>query len=75
MEHFIISEIVMIVGEIEELFNIIICRCGRYPPDVRTAIPVEGRFEHIVLSSNATSDHAIVWIEREAQKALDVSEN
>lgn len=47
------------------------CRCGRYPPDVRTAIPVEGRFEHIVLSCNATSDHAIVWIEREAEKALD----
>ncbi|XXG51147.1 hypothetical protein AAC387_Pa02g4984 [Persea americana] len=47
------------------------CRCGRYPPEVRTAIPVEGRFEHIVLSCNATSDHAIIWIEREAQKALD----
>lgn len=47
------------------------CRCGRYPPEVRTAIPVEGRFEHIVLSCNATSDHAIVWIEREAEKALD----
>ncbi|KAJ0987231.1 hypothetical protein J5N97_005587 [Dioscorea zingiberensis] len=48
------------------------CRCGRFPPEVRTAIPVEGRFEHIVLSCNATSDHGIVWIEREAQKALDV---
>lgn len=47
------------------------CRCGRYPPEVRTAIPVEGRFEHIVLSCNATSDHAIVWIEKEAEKALD----
>nr|XP_043618163.1 diacylglycerol lipase-alpha-like [Erigeron canadensis] len=46
------------------------CRCGRYPPEVRTAIPVDGRFEHIVLSCNATSDHAIVWIEREAEKAL-----
>ncbi|GAB2299120.1 hypothetical protein Dimus_033192 [Dionaea muscipula] len=46
------------------------CRCGRFPPEVRTAIPVEGRFEHIVLSCNATSDHAIVWIEREAEKAL-----
>lgn len=48
-------------------------RCGRFPPEVRTAIPVDGRFEHIVLSCNATSDHAIVWIEREAQKALEVS--
>ena len=48
-------------------------RCGRFPPEVRTAIPVEGRFEHVVLSCNATSDHGIVWIEREAQKALNVS--
>nr|DAD32140.1 TPA_asm: hypothetical protein HUJ06_010991 [Nelumbo nucifera] len=46
------------------------CRCGRFPPEVRTAIPVDGRFEHIVLSANATSDHAILWIEREAEKAL-----
>ncbi|GLT35941.1 hypothetical protein SLA2020_103510 [Shorea laevis] len=47
-------------------------RCGRYPPVVRTAVPVDGRFEHIVLSCNATSDHAIIWIEREASKALDL---
>ncbi|RVW35094.1 hypothetical protein CK203_079840 [Vitis vinifera] len=46
------------------------CRCGRYPPEVRTAIPVDGRFEQIVLSCNATSDHGIIWIEREADKAL-----
>ncbi|OIV98279.1 hypothetical protein TanjilG_09913 [Lupinus angustifolius] len=46
------------------------CRCGRFPPEVRTAIPVDGRFEHIVLSCNTTSDHAIIWIEREAEKAL-----
>ncbi|KAL2897382.1 Sn1-specific diacylglycerol lipase alpha [Bienertia sinuspersici] len=51
-------------------FYIDIFRCGRFPPEVRTAIPVEGRFEHIVLSCSATSDHAIVWIEREAEKAL-----
>ncbi|XP_065849042.1 uncharacterized protein [Euphorbia lathyris] len=48
------------------------CRCGRYPPEVRTAIPVDGRFEHIVLSCNATSDHAILWIKRESEKALQV---
>ncbi|KAL6839613.1 hypothetical protein ACP4OV_030552 [Aristida adscensionis] len=48
------------------------CRCGRFPPEVRTAIPVEGRFEHIVLSCSTTSDHAIAWIEREAQKALEL---
>ena len=50
-----------------------ICRCGRFPPEVRTAIPVDGRFEHIVLSCNATSDHGIIWIEKEAEKALKVS--
>ena len=48
------------------------CRCGRYPPEVRTAVPVEGRFEHIVLSCNATTDHSIVWIEKESQRALEV---
>ncbi|KAG4975106.1 hypothetical protein AAZX31_11G220900 [Glycine max] len=48
------------------------CRCGRFPPEVRTAIPVDGRFEHIVLSCNATSDHGIIWIEREAEKALQL---
>nr|CAD1840857.1 unnamed protein product [Ananas comosus var. bracteatus] len=47
-------------------------RCGRYPPAVKTAVPVDGRFEHIVLSCNATTDHAIIWIHREAQKALDL---
>ncbi|RDY07900.1 Sn1-specific diacylglycerol lipase alpha, partial [Mucuna pruriens] len=47
-------------------------RTGRFPPVVRTAVPVDGRFEHIVLSCNATSDHAIIWIERESQRALDL---
>lgn len=46
------------------------CRCGRFPPEIRTAIPVDGRFEHIVLSCNATSDHAIIWIAQETEKAL-----
>ncbi|XVE78640.1 hypothetical protein DITRI_Ditri13aG0162900 [Diplodiscus trichospermus] len=48
------------------------CRCGRFPPEVRTAIPVDGRFEHIVLSCNATSDHGILWLEKEAEKALKI---
>lgn len=39
---------------------------------VKTAVPVDGRFEHIVLSCNATMDHAVIWIEREAQRALDL---
>ncbi|KAG1334877.1 putative Sn1-specific diacylglycerol lipase alpha [Cocos nucifera] len=47
-------------------------RCARLPPEVRTAIPVEGRFEHIVLSCNAIFDHGIIWIEREAEKALEI---
>ncbi|CAN1308731.1 hypothetical protein LINPERPRIM_LOCUS27480 [Linum perenne] len=45
-------------------------RMGRYPPIVRTAVPVDGRFEHIVLSCNATADHAIIWIEKESQRAI-----
>ncbi|KAA0043467.1 hypothetical protein IC582_022149 [Cucumis melo] len=47
-------------------------RCGRFPPVVKTAVPVDGRFEHIVLSCNATSDHAIIWIEKEAKRALEL---
>ncbi|KAF3792607.1 hypothetical protein EJ110_NYTH11145 [Nymphaea thermarum] len=47
-------------------------RCRRFLPVVKTAVPVDGRFERIVLSCNAASDHAIIWIEREAQKALDL---
>lgn len=47
-------------------------RLGRFPPVVRTAVPVDGRFEHIVISCNAMSDHAVIWIERESQRALDV---
>ncbi|KAL1550742.1 hypothetical protein AAHA92_18669 [Salvia divinorum] len=46
-------------------------RCGVFPPVVRSAVPVDGRFEHIVLSCNATSDHAIICIEREAATALE----
>lgn len=57
-------------GRIYHIVERKFCRCGRYPPEVRTAIPVDGRFEHIVLSCNATSDHGIIWIEREADKAL-----
>ncbi|XP_054820362.1 uncharacterized protein LOC129319334 isoform X2 [Prosopis cineraria] len=48
-------------------------RPGRFPPVVRTAVPVDGRFEHVVLSCNATADHAILWIEREAQRAFHIN--
>ncbi|XP_050386427.1 uncharacterized protein LOC126802767 [Argentina anserina] len=47
-------------------------RLGRLPPVVRTAVPVDGRFEQVVLSCHATTDHAIVWIERESQKAFNI---
>lgn len=59
-------------GRIYHIVERKMCRCGRYPPVVKTAVPVDGRFEHIVLSCNATTDHAIIWIEREAQKALNL---
>lgn len=57
-------------GRIYHIVERKFCRCGRFPPAVRTAIPVDGRFEHIVLSCNATADHGIIWIERESEKAL-----
>ncbi|CAH9132938.1 unnamed protein product [Cuscuta epithymum] len=41
------------------------------PPVVRTCIPVDGRFEHIVLSCNMMTDHAIIRILAEAQRTLD----
>jgi hypothetical protein len=52
---------------------LLLCRCGRFPPQVRTTVPVEGRFEHVIVSCNAATDHGIIWIENEAQKTLDVS--
>ncbi|KAI8021553.1 Sn1-specific diacylglycerol lipase alpha [Camellia lanceoleosa] len=57
------------------LYHIIVrkpFRIGKAPPIVRTAVPVDGRFEHIVLSCNLISDHSIIWIERESQNALDL---
>ncbi|XP_051146396.1 uncharacterized protein LOC127261986 isoform X2 [Andrographis paniculata] len=57
-------------GRIYHIVERKFCRCGRFPPEVRTAIPVDGRFEHIVLSCNSTSDHAIISIESAAQGAL-----
>ncbi|XP_042053889.1 uncharacterized protein LOC121798778 isoform X2 [Salvia splendens] len=56
------------------LYHIIVrkpFRCKRITPLVRTAVPVDGRFEHMVLSCNITSDHAIIWILQESEKALD----
>ncbi|KAK4371916.1 hypothetical protein RND71_007300 [Anisodus tanguticus] len=36
-------------------------------------MPVDGRFEHIVLSCNMTSDHAINRILTESQRTIDAS--
>ncbi|KAG2279079.1 hypothetical protein Bca52824_061634 [Brassica carinata] len=38
------------------LYHIVVkpLRLGRYPPVVRTAVPVDGRFDQLVLSCNAT---------------------
>ncbi|KAK9115233.1 hypothetical protein Syun_022030 [Stephania yunnanensis] len=55
---------------LEDIFNLIFWCGGSIPPEVRTGIPADGEFEHIILSCNATSDHGIYWIEREAEKAL-----
>ncbi|CAH9118181.1 unnamed protein product [Cuscuta europaea] len=41
-------------------------------PLVRTAIPVDGRFEHIVLSCKLLSDHSILCILKESQRALEI---
>ncbi|KAK2999282.1 hypothetical protein RJ639_024104 [Escallonia herrerae] len=57
------------------LYHIIVrqpFRFGKFPPVVRTAIPVDGRFEHMVLSCNILSDHSIVLIERESQRAFEI---
>ncbi|XP_073313794.1 uncharacterized protein [Primulina huaijiensis] len=55
------------------LYHIIVRKpfsCDEISPHVRTAVPVDGRFEHMVLSCNSTSDHAIIWILQESQRAL-----
>lgn len=40
---------------------------------MKTAVPVDGRFEHIALSFNMTSDHGITWILQESERAVYVS--
>ncbi|XP_058207347.1 uncharacterized protein LOC131320616 isoform X3 [Rhododendron vialii] len=57
------------------LYHIIVrkpFRLRKIRPMVRTSVLVDGRFEHLVLSCNLTSDHAIIRIERESQRALDL---
>ncbi|KAG8391829.1 hypothetical protein BUALT_Bualt01G0227700 [Buddleja alternifolia] len=55
---------------LEDVFKSLLW-CKKISPLVRTAVPVDGRFEHMVLSCNTTSDHAIIWILKESERALD----
>ncbi|KAJ0533756.1 hypothetical protein HanIR_Chr09g0412031 [Helianthus annuus] len=38
---------------------------------IRRVVPLDGRFEHVVLFCTSTPDHAIIWIDREVKRALD----
>ncbi|PWA60840.1 Lipase, class 3 [Artemisia annua] len=44
---------------------------GRISPVVKTAVPVDGRFEHMVISCHVLTDHSIALMEREFSNALD----
>ncbi|KAL2611642.1 hypothetical protein R1flu_023334 [Riccia fluitans] len=59
-------------GKIYHIVERRFCSCGVFPPEVRTSVPVDGRFEHVVLSCNATSDHSLLEIEKECTKALEM---
>lgn len=59
-------------GRIYHIVNRKLCRWGCFPPEVRTAVPVEGRFDRVVLSCNAWADHSLIHIERESRKALEL---
>ncbi|KAF5790371.1 putative Sec1-like, domain 2, Sec1-like superfamily protein [Helianthus annuus] len=39
---------------------------------IRRVVPLDGRFEHVVLFCTSTPDHAIIWIDREVKRALDL---
>ncbi|KAL2460692.1 alpha/beta-Hydrolases superfamily protein [Abeliophyllum distichum] len=56
------------------LYHIIVrkpLRFKKISPVVKTAVPVDGRFEHLVLSCNITSDHSIICVLTESQRAHD----
>ncbi|KAH7295296.1 hypothetical protein KP509_27G041700 [Ceratopteris richardii] len=59
------------VTPVEDIFKSIFW-IDRMPPFVRRAVPVKGRFEHVILSFNATKDHSLIWIEKESEKALEI---
>ncbi|KAI7732759.1 hypothetical protein M8C21_015236 [Ambrosia artemisiifolia] len=46
-------------------------RVGRISPVMKTAVPIDGRFEHMVLSCHVLSDHSIALMEPEFSNALD----
>ncbi|GJP43911.1 hypothetical protein CLOM_g3313 [Closterium sp. NIES-68] len=45
--------------------------CKEEEPQVKTAVPVEDRFEKVVLSRTAIDDHSIVVIERRSTAAVE----
>lgn len=59
------------------LYHIIVRKpfsLGSVSPVVKTAVPVDGRFEHMVLSCNMTKDHQILRILGESERALNFLE-
>eukprot|EP00850_Spirogloea_muscicola_P012167 SM000078S22026 [mRNA] locus=s78:28527:32088:- [translate_table: standard] len=48
--------------------------CHPVDPIVRTAIPVDGRFEHIVCSRHACAHHSLTLLEEVAGRALELME-
>ncbi|CAI5496343.1 unnamed protein product [Closterium sp. Naga37s-1] len=50
------------------------CSCEDLPPVALTAIPVEGRFEHVVLSRTATRDHMLPLIAAKLHQFLQTVE-
>lgn len=44
---------------------------GSISPAVKTAVPVDGRFEHMVISCHMVSDHSIALMEREFENAFN----
>jgi len=47
--------------------------CRNNQPEVKTAVPVDHRFEHISFSRTTVNDHSIVNMEQKATAAVDVS--
>ena len=49
-----------------------VCSCQDNEPAVLTAVPVDGRFESIVLSRTAIDDHSLMTITKKCDLAKEV---